>query len=146
MDRFESCPLNNNCEKSKERFYRHRKDLKGCKNYWECRILSSAWKFPIERHYDSHGQYLEVCTEPIISEWYELSNYFYPEVKGKNCTFRVLSLDDIIVGTWFDRSLELPTSQDLEDIDSLELEKSVAMEIRQAHYRRGFLEAVPIKK
>ena len=146
MNRFESCPLNRNCQKSEERFYRHKKDLRGCKNYWECRILSSAWKFPIEEHYNSHGQYIEVCTEPIISEWYEISSYFYPEVQGKNCRVRFLALNQVVIGSWFHRSLELPQAKDLEACDFLELEQSVAMEIEQAHYRMGFCEAVPIKK
>ena len=98
--------------------------MRGCKNYWECRILSSACKFPIEEYYDSHGQYREVCTEPIISEWYEISSYFYPEVQGKNCRVRFLAENHAVIGSWFHRPLELPQAKNLETCDSLELEQS----------------------
>ncbi|MGL5831710.1 MAG: hypothetical protein ACRC1Z_00565 [Waterburya sp.] len=146
MNRLEGCPLNKTCEKTKERFYRHKKDLRSCKNYWGCKILTSAWKLPIERHYDLHGQYLEVCTAPIISEWWEESSYSYPEVRGKHCRAIFLSQDHTIIGSWFDRPLTLPTPKDLEDSDFLELEKSVAMEIRQTYHYLGFVEAVRIRR
>lgn len=146
MKRLESCPLNKTCEKTRERFYRYKKDLRNCKNYWECKISTSAWKLPIERHYDSYGQYLEVCTTPIISEWFEESCFSYPGRIGKDCQVRIFSDNGMIIGTWFDRDLPLPTSEDLENSDFLELEKSVAMEIRQIYHYLGFIEAIKIRR
>ena len=134
MNRFESCPLNRVCEKSNERFYKQRIDLKGCKNYFDCQVSSAAVRIPIIRQYDKHGGYWQVDTTPTICEWraYQTSNI-------SSCPIRFFFYSHIEIGYWFDRPLPLPSQFQ----EFLTLENLVAMEIKQTYYQLGFFDAVP---
>lgn len=137
MNRLQSCPLNETCQKTDDPFYRHKTDLKSCKNYWDCRVLSAAWKIPIFRHYDSWGAYWEVNTAPTISEW-SAERTTYPS-NISYCAIRFFTESDIEIGFWFDRALPVP----LVEKDCLTLEEIVAMEIKITYYQMGFALAVP---
>ena len=134
MNRFESCPLNRVCEKSNERFYKQRTDLKGCKNYFDCQVSSAAVRIPIGRQYDKYGGYWEVDTTPTICEWRAnlTSNI-------SSCPIRFFTDSHIEIGYWFDRPLPLPNQYQ----EFLTLENLAAMEIKQTYYRLGFFDAVP---
>jgi len=144
MNRLESCPLNKTCQKSYDRFYRRRTDLKNCKNYFDCRVLSAAWKFPIERHYDKYGQYWEVKTTPIISEWYDHCTNYPSNISY--CPIRFFTGAHIEIGSWFHRDLPLPKEANLEERDCLTIEEIVAMEIKQTYHQLGFFDAVSMSK
>lgn len=137
MNRLESCPLNRACEKSSDRFYRQRTDLKSCKNYFDCQVSSAAWRIPIVRQCDKYGGYGEVDTTPTISEWRACLTRDGGDISC--CPVRFFTDSDIEIGYWFDRDLPLPKQFQ----DSLTLEEIVAMEIKQTYHQLGFFDAVP---
>ena len=143
MNRFEYCPLSKTCRRTKDRFYRHKKGLKSCENYFDCKVLSAAWKLPIERRYDKNGGYWFVDVTPIVSEWnsgatYQLShNHPY-------CPVWFFGDSRSLLGYWFDRDLPLPTFEKLSERGYLETDEIVAMEIKQTYQIMGFFKAVPI--
>jgi hypothetical protein len=137
MNRLESCPLNRVCEKSNERFYKQRTDLKGCKNYFDCQVSSAAVRIPILRHYDSRGGYWQVDTVPTICEWRAYDTRYPSNISS--CPIRFFSYSHIEIGYWFDRDLPLPNQYQ----EFLTLENLVAMEIKQTYYQLGFFDAVP---
>ena len=137
MNRFESCPLNKTCEKSSDRFYRQRTDLKSCQNYFDCQVSSAAWRIPIGRHYDKYGGYWEVDTTPTICEW--RANLTRDGRDISDCPIRFFSDSHTEIGYWFERPLPLPQQFQ----DSLTLEEIVAIEIKQTYHQLGFFDAVP---
>lgn len=137
MNRFESCPLNKTCEKSNDRFYSQRTDLKSCKNYFDCQVRSAAVRIPILRQYDSCGGYWEVDTTPTICEWRAYVTRYPSNISY--CPIRFFSSSHIEIGSLFDRGLPLPNQYQ----ESLTLENLVAMEIKQTYHQMGFFEAVP---
>lgn len=137
MNRLESCPLNKTCEKSSDRFYKQRTDLKGCKNYFDCQVSSASVRIPILRQYDLHSGYWEVDTAPTICEWRAYPTGYLSDVSY--CPIRFFTESHIEIGYWFDRPLPLPNQSQ----EFLTLENLVAMEIKQTYYRLGFFDAVP---
>ncbi len=137
MNRLESCPLDKTCEKSSDRFYRQRTDLKSCKNYFDCQVSSASWRIPILRQYNKYGGYWEVDTTPTICEWRAYQTGYPSNISC--CPIRFFTDSYTEIGCWFDRGLPLPNKYQ----KSLTLENLVAMEVKQTYYRLGFFDAVP---
>lgn len=146
IDRLASCPLNKVCTTSQDRFYSKLKGIKSCSNYMRCQIFSAAWRLPIQRRYDCHGQYWEVDVTPIVCEW-RSAGYWYPqEINQPHCPVRFFSKSHLEIGCWLFRYLPCPTALDVVARESLSLEEIIAMEIKQAYQRQGYLQATPLEK
>ncbi|WP_036484609.1 hypothetical protein [Myxosarcina sp. GI1] len=146
MDRLEKCPLNETCKKSQDRFYGKLKGTKSCSNFINCRILSAAWKLPMQRRYDLHGQYWEVDITPIVCEWRDACYEHPRETDYPHCPVEFFSKSHLEIGCWLERYLPCPTALDLVARERLGLDEIIAIEVKQAYQRRGFLQAVSLEK
>lgn len=145
IDRLESCPLNRTCQKSQDRFDRKQKGIMSCTTYFECKVNSASWRLPLERKYDKYGQFLEVNVTPVVCEWRSSGRWYTQEANRPHCPIKFFSESHTSIGFWLDRYLPCPTASDLETRERLSADEIVAMEIKQAYQRAGFLSAVSLQ-